>query len=103
MRVQTIALLQRFPERGVAHDDGVENTEGIERELVLAQDSDFLGAGYGALGWFHFTAQDLHESGFSGAVGAGDGVAASGLERCGYVLKKNTRAEAHRDIVDRNH
>jgi len=101
--VKFVALFERFPERGVAHDDGVEHAVGIEGELVLAQDSDLLGAGDGAFGGFQFTAQDFHEGGFAGAVGSGDGVAAAGEEGGGYVLEESAGAEAHRDIVDRNH
>ena len=102
MSVKLIALLQRVPERSVPHDHGVENAIGIERELVLTQDTDFLGPGYGAFRWFHLTGQDFHERGFTGAIGASDRVAPSGEEGGGYVFKENAGAEAHGNVVYRD-
>ena len=37
--VESVAFFQRLPERGVAHDDGVDHAEFVEGELVLAQDA----------------------------------------------------------------
>jgi hypothetical protein len=39
--VKGVAFLQGFPERGVAHDDGVDDAKFVERELVLAQDAQY--------------------------------------------------------------
>ena len=39
--------------------------------------------------------------GFPRAIRAGDGVAPSGEERDGDVLKENLGAVAHRDIIER--
>ena len=43
--VERIALLQGLPERGVAHDDGVDDAKFVEGELVLAQDCRFAWGG----------------------------------------------------------
>ena len=39
--IKRIALLQRLPQRPVAHDDGVDDTEIVECELILTQNADF--------------------------------------------------------------
>ncbi len=43
--VERVALLQRLPERRIAHDDGVDDTKVIKGELILAQDSEALWTG----------------------------------------------------------
>ncbi len=78
-------------------------TEFIESELVLSEDPHLLGAGNGALGGLLLTRKDLHEGGFPGAIGAGNSVAPAFHEGGGHVLKEDTRAEAHSDVVDCNH
>ena len=42
--VEHVALLQRLPQRRVAHDDGVDHAELVEGELVLAQHAELLRA-----------------------------------------------------------
>jgi len=101
--VEGFAFLEGFPESGVAHDDRVNDAEFVEGELVLAQDADFLGTRDGAVGRILFAGQDLHERGFAGAVGAGDGIAAARHEGGGDVLKQDAGAEAHSDILNRDH
>ena len=98
--VERFTLLQRVPERSVAHDHRIQNAVGIEGELILAQDPDLLRPGYGTLGGFNFAGQDFHERGFARSIGAGDGVAPSLLEGGGHVFKKNAGAEAHGNVVD---
>ena len=39
--VENFAFFERFPKRGVAHDDSVDHAEFVEGELVLAQDAEF--------------------------------------------------------------
>ena len=41
--VELLALFQRLPERQVAHDDGIDDTEFVERVLILAQNPELLG------------------------------------------------------------
>ena len=40
LRVEQLALLERAPQAVVAHDDGVDDAEGVERVLVLPQDAE---------------------------------------------------------------
>ena len=97
--VQRVALLQSLPERRVAHDDGVDHAEFVERKLILAQDAELFRAGDGAFGRLDFAGQDLHQRGLARAVGAGDGVAAAGKKRAGDVLEQDSGAEAHGDVI----
>ena len=41
--VERVPLFQRFPERGIAHDDRVDHAEFVEGKLVLAKDAHFFG------------------------------------------------------------
>ena len=43
--VELFALLQRFPEPAIAHDDGVDDAIGIESELILTKHSELFGPG----------------------------------------------------------
>ncbi len=101
--VERVALFERFPERGVAHDDGIDHAKLIERKLVLPQDAHFFRARDGAFGRLDFAGQDFHECGFAGAIGAGDGVAAPGHKGAGHVLEEDPGSEAHGDVVDCEH
>ncbi len=98
--VEFLACLERRPQRGVAHNDCVDHAISVEGELILAQDAHLLGAGDGAFGGIDFPGHDAHEGGFSGTIGAGDGVAAAGKKRDGHVFKENLGAEAHRDVIE---
>ena len=40
LRIQRVALGQRVPQPLVAHDDGVDHAEGVEGELILAEDAE---------------------------------------------------------------
>ena len=75
--VKGVAFLQRLPECGVAHDDGVDDAKFVEGELILAEDAEALGAGDRALGGLELAGEDLHQRGLAGAVGAGNRVAAA--------------------------
>ncbi len=101
--VERVAFPQGVPEEFVAHDDGIDYAKVVEGELILAQDAHFLGRGDGAFGGLEFAGENLHECGLTGAVGAGDGVAAAGHEGAGDVLEEDARAEAHGDVIDREH
>ena len=103
LRVERVALLQRLPERRVAHDDGVDDAKFVEGELILAQDAEFLRARDRAFGRLELAGQDLHQGGFAGAIGPGDGVAAARHEGGGDVLEQDAGTEAHGDIVDGQH
>ena len=49
--VERVAFFEGFPERGVAHDYGVDDAELVEGELVLAKDAELFGAGDGCPWW----------------------------------------------------
>ena len=48
--VKFVALFKGLPERGVAHDDGVDDAKLVKGELVLSEDTELFGAGDGAFG-----------------------------------------------------
>src|SRR5581483_4396234 len=85
-----------------AHDYGIQNAVGIERELILAQNPDLLRPRDGALRRLNLSGQNLHERRLARSIGTSDGVPPPGLERSGYVFKQNASAVAHGNIVDRN-
>src|ERR1700716_3496790 len=58
--VKFVALLERLPERGVAHDDGVDDAKLIKGELILTEDTELFGAGNGAFGRLEFAGKDFH-------------------------------------------
>ncbi len=101
--IKRVALIERFPQRGVSHDDGVNHAKLIERKLILPQDAHFFRAGDRAFGGFDFAGNDFHECGLAGAVRAGDSVAAPGHEGAGHVFEQDPGAEAHGDVIDREH
>ena len=79
-RVELVAFRERLPERAIAHDDRIDHAEGIERELVLAQNADALRANHVALLGFQFSGQDLHEGGLAAAVRPRQAIAPGGQE-----------------------
>ena len=98
--VDGIALLHGGPEAFVAHDDGVDGGVGVEGVLVLAEDAEFAGPDDGAFLRIDLAAEQLHESGFARAVGAGESVAFAGGERGGDFVEQNFSAVAHGNITD---
>src|ERR1700686_4519739 len=58
--IEFVALFESLPERGVAHDDGVNDAKLIEGELVLTEDTELFGASYGAFSGLEFAGEDLH-------------------------------------------
>ena len=63
----------------------------------------FFGRVIDALGGLQLAGENLHQGGFAGAVGAGDGVAPARDEGAGHVLEEDPRTEAHSDIVHGQH
>jgi hypothetical protein len=59
--VERVAFFERAPERAIAHDDRIDHAEGIERELILAQNADAFRTDHIALLGVEFARQDLHE------------------------------------------
>ena len=93
-----LAFFERGPQSRVTHDDGVDHAEGVERELVLTQDTDLFRARDVAFRWLEFARQDLHQRRFPGAVRPGDRIAATRLEGDGDIVKQDTSAVAHGDV-----
>ena len=92
-----------LPQRGVAHDHGIDHAKFVEGKLVLPQNAELLRAGNVTLGRFEFAGQNLHQRGFACTIGTGDTIAALGKKRAGHILKEDPAAEAHSDIVDGKH
>ena len=99
-RVDAVALLLDPPQLVVAHDDGIQHRVVLEGELVLAQLAEAL-AGlhrHVARAGLQIAAQDLHQGGFSTAVGADQAVAIAAAELDGDVLEQRLAAELHGDV-----
>ena len=60
--IKHVALLEGLPERGIAHNHGVDHAKLVKSELILAEDANFLGARNTSFGGLYFARQDLHES-----------------------------------------
>ena len=101
--VERIAFLKRGPQPCIPHDHCVDDAERLERELVLADQSDLLRPDDGALLGIEVARQDLHERGLAGAVRPRQPVAPARRERDGHVLEEHLRAEAHGHVGDGNH
>jgi hypothetical protein len=74
--VENLARLQRLPEPRIAHDDGVDDPKGVERELILAQHTELVRPDDGAFLGQGFAGQELHERGLARPVGSGEPIAA---------------------------
>src|SRR5712692_8240931 len=101
--IQRVALFKSLPQRGIPHDDRVDDAVSVKRKLVLAQNAHLLRPRDGTTGGVDFTSQNLHKCGLAGAVGPGYCVAAPGHKGAGHILEEHPRAEAHSDVVDREH
>ena len=87
----------------VAHDDGVDDAELVEGELVLAEDAEFSRTDDVAFLRLELAGQDLHEGGFAGTVGAGQAIATAGRKGDADVFKENLGAVPHGYIADTDH
>ena len=75
--VEPIALLERRPQHGVAHDHRVDDAVRVEGELILAQDAEPRRPADAALLRLQVARQQLHEGRLAGAVRPGQAVAAT--------------------------
>ena len=98
--VESFALFQSSPKTFVAHDDGIDDTIRIKRELVLAQDTNPARETNIALLGLKFTRQDFHERRFPGTIRPGQTVTTACLEDGRHVFKKDLSAIAHAYIAD---
>ena len=98
--IDGIALLHRRPQTLVTHDDGVDDGVGIERELVLTQDTELPGADNIALLRVQFTAEQLHKGRLARSVGSGQAIALARGERRRDFFKQYFGAVAHGHIAD---
>ncbi len=73
--VQLLALLERRPEPGVAHDHRVDHAETIEDELILPQDAELGRPRDRALLRRKLAGQELQERRLARAVGSGQAIA----------------------------
>ncbi len=98
--VDGVAFLDGGPEALVAHDDGVEDRVGVEGELVLAEHAEFTRADDIAFLRLEFAAEQVHERGFAGAIGAGQAVPLARRKRRRDFVEQYFGAVAHRHIAD---
>ena len=99
--VESFALLQRLPERAVAHDHGVDHALIVEGKLVLGQNAQLLGPGDVALGGLDLPGQNFHQGGFAGAIRPGNAITAASKEGGRDVLEEDPGPIAHRNVVNR--
>ena len=59
--VDALALFECGPERLVAHDDGVDDTVGVEGELVLGEHAELARTDNVALLRVELAGEDLHD------------------------------------------
>ncbi len=100
---ETVTLFEGAPQPLVAHDDGVDHTEAVERELVLAQHTQLGRRGDGALLRWEVARQQVQERRLASSVRARQPVAPAGRERGRDFVEEQLRPEPHGDVVDRNH
>jgi hypothetical protein len=98
-----LLLLHGLPEDGVPHQHHVEDAVALVAELVLAQDSEALGALHSAAVRILVTGEDLHEGGLAGPVRAGQAVAPPWMEGDVDVLEQLLRPEGLADVLYRDH
>ena len=101
--VDNFALFQCSPKCLIPHNDRIDNAIGVKLVLVLLEDAELTRANDGALLGVDLASEHVHERGLTGAVGAGEAVAAASGERHRDVFKEQLGAVAHCDIRDRNH
>jgi hypothetical protein len=87
----------------VAHDDGIDDAELVEGELVLAEDAHLLRALDRPAVLLQFPGEHLHECGLPASIRPSEAIAAPRGERRGHILEKDLRAKAHRHILNRQH
>ena len=73
--INFVALLGGCPQPLIAHDDGVNRAIPVKGKLVLAQHADLSRVNDRPLLRVDLAGQELHESGFSGAVRPGKSIA----------------------------
>jgi hypothetical protein len=98
--IDSVSFLHGGPEPLVAHDDSVDHTEGIEGELVLTQNAQLPWAHHRSFLGVEFAAEQLHERGLPGPVGAGQAIALARRKRRGDFFKQYFGAVAHGHIAD---
>ena len=87
--VEPLALLERGPQPGVAHDDRVDHPERVEGELILPEHAELVGPDDRALLRLQLAGEQLHEGGLAGAVRPGQAVAPAG-EKVVVTSSKST-------------
>ena len=94
-----VPLFERGPQPLVAHDDRVNHAIGIEGELVLAEHTQLPRPHDGAFLRLHLAGQNLHESGFAGAVRPRQAIALPRRECRRDLIEQNFSAVAHRNVT----
>jgi hypothetical protein len=92
--VERLTRLQRLPQTLVAHDDGIDDAERVEGELVLPEHAELVRPRDRAFLRQGLAGQQLHERGLAGAIRSGEPVAAA-LENV-VVTSSNSSFEPNR-------
>ena len=101
--VQRVAFFERLPQGCIPHNDRVDDAVFVKRKLILPQNTHLFRPRDRSAGRVDLPSQNLHERGLARAIRPGDGVAAPGHKGARHILEENTRAEAHGDVIDREH
>ena len=101
--VEPIALLERRPQHGVAHDHRVDDAVRVEGELILAQDAEPRRPADAALLRLQVARQQLHEGRLAGAVRPGQAVAPARRKGRRHLVEEHLRPVPHGHARDRYH
>src|SRR5437879_11722336 len=92
--VESVAYFERLPQRGIPHNDRVDDAVFVKRKLILPQNAHLLRPRDRSAGRVSLPSQNLHECGLARAIRPGDGVAAPGHTGASPLLKEHERDEA---------
>src|SRR4030095_13198621 len=87
--IESVALLERAPQPGVAHDHRVDDPELVEGVMVLAQDADLRRTDDRPALRQLLAGEQLHEGRLAGPVGARQSIPAAGRKSRADVFKKD--------------
>ena len=98
--VQRIPFGERIPEAMVPHDDRIDDAILVEGELILAQHAELRRSDDRSPLRVELAREELHEGGFTGAVGPCQAVPPARRKYCRYVVEQDLRPVSHGDAAD---
>ena len=104
-RIESFALFHVLPERGVAHEHGVEHAIGVIFEVVLLQHGEALAGTklYGTLVGLKVAADGTEKGRLARSVSTNDTINVSGSEFDVYILVQNSFAKLNGQVGNCNH